>query len=105
MLMRGLADNFCSTLLRVVATSAPIGRPDRDVVDPARFEELGRLCFTQLIELRHRGAFSAVSQTFAAFCKRTYSVEDDGLKALPEKWYQVGRQPFNCAIVWSLTPY
>ncbi|OAF99231.1 HEAT repeat protein-like protein [Paraphaeosphaeria sporulosa] len=83
---RGLKE--ASTLLRVIATRAPIGRQDRDVIDPARFEELGRSCFTQLIELRHRGAFSAVAQTFAAFCRRTYFVGDDALKALPEKWYQ-----------------
>ncbi|KAL1605095.1 hypothetical protein SLS60_004638 [Paraconiothyrium brasiliense] len=83
---RGLKE--ASTLLRVIATRAPIGTQDRNLIAPARFEELGRLCFTQLIELRHRGAFSAVAQTFAAFCKRTYSVNDECLQALPEKWYQ-----------------
>ncbi|KAL5444724.1 hypothetical protein PMIN07_003330 [Paraphaeosphaeria minitans] len=83
---RGLKE--ASTLLRVIATRAPIGRGNQDVIDPARFEELGRLCFTQLIELRHRGAFSAVAQTFAAFCRRTYFVNDEGLQTLPEKWYQ-----------------
>ncbi|KAF2448148.1 hypothetical protein P171DRAFT_352773 [Karstenula rhodostoma CBS 690.94] len=83
---RGLKE--ASTLLRVIATRAPIGKNDRDVIAPARFEELGRLCFTQLIELRHRGAFSAVAQTFASFCRRTYFVDDEDLQALPEKWYQ-----------------
>ncbi|KAJ4298165.1 hypothetical protein N0V90_006064 [Kalmusia sp. IMI 367209] len=77
-----------STLLRVMATRAPIGSQDRDVITATRFEELGRLCFTQLIELRHRGAFSAVAQTFAAFCRRCYTSDDDVLRGLPEKWYQ-----------------
>ncbi|KAF1964175.1 HEAT repeat protein-like protein [Bimuria novae-zelandiae CBS 107.79] len=83
---RGLKE--ASTLLRVLATRAPIGNQERDVITPIRFEELGRLCFTQLIELRHRGAFSAVAQTFAAFCRRCYSVEDESLRGLPQKWYQ-----------------
>lgn len=63
------------------------------MIAPARFEELGRVCFTQLIELRHRGAFSAVAQTFAAFCRRTYFVDDEDLQALPEKWYQASYPP------------
>lgn len=78
-----------STLLRVIAARAPIGDQERDMITPTRFEELGRLCFTQLIELRHRGAFSAVAQTFATFCRRCYSVDDEHLRGLPEKWYKV----------------
>jgi hypothetical protein len=83
---RGLKE--ASTLLRVMATRAPIGNQDQDIIIPSRFEELGKLCFTQLIELRHRGAFSAVAQTFASFCRRCYSVNDESLRGLPEKWYQ-----------------
>ena len=83
---RGLKE--ASTLLRVIATRAPIGDQDKDMLTPSRLEELGRLCFTQLIELRHRGAFSAVAQTFASFCRRCYSVPQKDLQELPEKWYQ-----------------
>lgn len=83
---RGLKE--ASTLLRVIATRAPVGTRDRDLISPTQFEELGRLCFKQLIELRHRGAFSAVAQTFAAFCRRCYSVDDESLRSLPNKWYK-----------------
>ncbi len=59
------------------------------MLSAAKFEELGRLCFMQLLELRHRGAFSTVSHTFAAFCRRCSSSSILELRALPEKWYQV----------------
>jgi hypothetical protein len=68
---------------------APIGDDERALISPALFERLGQLCFTQLLELRHRGAFSTVSQTFAAFCKRCVSSNILALRALPETWYQV----------------
>ena len=32
------------------------------------YQSIGELVFEQLAELRHRGAFSTVSQTFAAWC-------------------------------------
>jgi hypothetical protein len=70
-------------------TKAPIGEDDRALMSPNLFEKLGKLCFTQLLELRHRGAFSTVSQTFAAFCRRCVSSKIPELRALPEIWYQV----------------
>lgn len=83
---RGLKE--ASTLLRAIVTKAPIGYTDRDCLTPELFEQLGRLCFTQLLELRHRGAFSTVSQTFAAFCRRCVTSKIAALQALPEVWYQ-----------------
>ncbi|KAH9867871.1 hypothetical protein IAQ61_007175 [Plenodomus lingam] len=83
---RGLKE--ASTLLGTVVTKAPIGHGDRDFLTPESFEQLGRLCFTQLLELRHRGAFSTVSQTFAAFCRRCVTSRIPELQALPEAWYQ-----------------
>ena len=68
---------------------APIGDDERALISPGLFEKLGRLCFTQLLELRHRGAFSTVSQTFAAFCRRCVSSNQPTLRGLPEIWYQV----------------
>ena len=70
-------------------STAPIGNDERALISPALFEQLGRLCFTQLLELRHRGAFSTVSQTFAAFCRRCVSSNIPALRTLPETWYQV----------------
>jgi hypothetical protein len=76
---RGLKE--ASVLLRVMITKAPIGDDERALISPALFEKLGRLCFTQLLELRHRGAFSTVSQTFAAFCRRCVSLQIPTLRA------------------------
>ncbi|KAH8724346.1 HEAT repeat protein-like protein [Phaeosphaeriaceae sp. PMI808] len=83
---RGLKE--ASVLLRVIITRAPISDDEHSLLTPAHFERLGRLCFTQLLELRHRGAFSTVSQTFAAFCRRCASSAIPALRALPEIWYQ-----------------
>jgi hypothetical protein len=78
-----------SVLLRTVISKAPVGDKESDLMTPELFEKLGRLCFTQLLELRHRGAFSTVSQTFAVFCRRCVSSNIPSIRALPEMWYQV----------------
>ncbi|KAE8856963.1 hypothetical protein PTNB29_08030 [Pyrenophora teres f. teres] len=83
---RGLKE--ASVLLRTIISKAPVGDKESDLVMPQLFEKLGRLCFTQLLELRHRGAFSTVSQTFAVFCRRCSSSNLALLRALPEMWYQ-----------------
>lgn len=82
-----------SALLRAIISKAPVGQENSCSIfgipqlDP-KFEMLGRLCFTQLAELRHRGAFSTVAQTFAACCQRCANVENDSIRTLPETWYQ-----------------
>jgi len=53
------------------------------------FKALGDLAFTQLAELRHRGAFSTVSQTFAACCVRCTGSKTATVEALPRIWYRV----------------
>lgn len=78
-----------SILLRAIISRAPIGANLDSLISHENFETLGRLCFTQLVDLRHRGAFSTVAQTFAAFCQRCFSVDDEVLTILPGKWYQV----------------
>lgn len=70
-------------------TKATIGVDEQAMITPDVFERLGRLCFTQLLELRHRGAHSTVAQTFAAFCRRCATSKIPKLQALPEAWYQV----------------
>ncbi|KAF2085259.1 hypothetical protein K490DRAFT_46993 [Saccharata proteae CBS 121410] len=78
-----------STLIRVVVAKAPFNLPDGTVVlETSEFEELGRLCFLQLAELRHRGAFSTVAQTFAACCLRSSRSSDPAIRQLLESWYQ-----------------
>jgi hypothetical protein len=78
-----------SILVRAMISRAPIGANQDSMIRHESFETLGRLCFTQLVDLRHRGAFSTVAQTFAAFCRRCLSANDEVLMVLPEKWYQV----------------
>lgn len=82
--------NDCSTLLRVVISKAPF-QPDGDtsLLEVSDFRSLGKLCFTQLAELRHRGAFSTVAQTFAACCLRCTRTNHEMIRTLPFTWYQV----------------
>jgi hypothetical protein len=62
-----------SSLVRVIAIKAPVG--DKGLLSNSDFETLGALIFTELSELRHRGAFSAVAQAFAACCLRCNSLK------------------------------
>ncbi|KAL6704178.1 hypothetical protein ACN47E_008435 [Coniothyrium glycines] len=77
-----------STLLRTIISRAPIGLDEKDFITPELFARFGRLCFIQLLELRHRGAFSTVSQTFVALCRRCTSSNVPELRALPQVWYK-----------------
>lgn len=60
-------------------------------------QKLGNLAFTQLAELRHRGAFSSVSQTFAACCRKCAQADQlsdpqinpSPISRLPVHWYKV----------------
>ena len=81
-----------SILLRTIIFKAPIGAREGCIIGYESFETLSQLCFTQLVDLRHRGAFSAVAQTFAAFCRRCLSTDDKVLLVLPDRWYQVCSQ-------------
>lgn len=74
---------FHATMLNVTygpATEHGLQRED--------FERVGQISFTQLAELRHRGAFSTVSQTFATCCQRCSSSKDPSIQELPKAWYQ-----------------
>ncbi|ORY10759.1 putative death-receptor fusion protein-domain-containing protein [Clohesyomyces aquaticus] len=82
---RGLKE--ASVLIRTMALKAPVGNSESTILTPETFERLGRLCFTQLAELRHRGAFSTVAQTFAVFCRRCVALDNEKLRSLPEEWY------------------
>jgi len=53
--------------------------------------EAGDLCFTQLAELRHRGAFSTVAQTFAAVCQQCSISRTDATRQLTRRWYQASQ--------------
>ena len=52
----------------------------------ARF---GELTFCQLLELRHRGALSTVSKTFAIWCASCAGSKVEELAAMPIEYYRV----------------
>ncbi|KAK5745012.1 hypothetical protein LTR17_001763 [Elasticomyces elasticus] len=57
---------------------------------PARstqIQELSELCFTQLAELRHRGAFSTVAQTWIACCVASRDLCTESGRQLLPHWY------------------
>ncbi|KIW02506.1 uncharacterized protein PV09_06306 [Verruconis gallopava] len=64
-----------SSLLRALVSRASVGDREDCLLTPVQFETLSRLAFTELVELRHRGAFSAVSQSFAACCSRANTLK------------------------------
>lgn len=65
------------------------------------FRGVGNLAFTQLAELRHRGAFTAVSQTFASCCRRCTNSKDPNIASLPKLWYKVSN-PDHSLIEYQL---
>ncbi|KAI5295035.1 hypothetical protein KEM52_002538, partial [Ascosphaera acerosa] len=74
-----------SLLLHAVLTNRTYAPPDR--ITDADLSAIGELTFAQLAELRHRGAFSTVSQTFAACCQRCGASDDPRVRALPPQWF------------------
>ncbi|KAI9712129.1 MAG: hypothetical protein M1820_001838 [Bogoriella megaspora] len=48
---------------------------------------LGNLCFDQLVELRHRGAFAIVAQTFATSCSKCVNSQDRTVQSYLDAWY------------------
>ena len=80
-----------SNLLRTLAlTGKNRGRAGFIIPSSENFARIGDLTFNQLSSLRHRGAFTTVSQTFATCCQHSKYIEEnnDG-QALLSKWYQV----------------
>ncbi|TKA79768.1 hypothetical protein B0A49_02661 [Cryomyces minteri] len=78
----------------LVARAIVIHIPPRDVfMDSTNqtpyLDRLGRLAFTQLAELRHRGAFSTAAQTFAVCCVRCEATKDPLFRTLLDEWYKL----------------
>ncbi|KAI1353162.1 putative death-receptor fusion protein-domain-containing protein [Xylaria sp. FL0043] len=80
-----------SNLMRTVAQNARYDRKDGYLAPSQQnFEDIGNLTFDQLSNLRHRGAFSTVSQTFTACCQLVQNslVHQSDNNDLLEKWYE-----------------
>ncbi|KAF4124146.1 hypothetical protein GMORB2_5862 [Geosmithia morbida] len=81
-----------SNLMRTVVLT--IRNKDMEgVISPssASFAKIGNLSFNQLSTLRHRGAFTTVSTTFATCCQQTKYLGFDGASrgdGLLEEWYK-----------------
>ncbi|KAI2630954.1 hypothetical protein GGR54DRAFT_584917 [Hypoxylon sp. NC1633] len=78
-----------SNLMRTIASNA---RQNlwQGLLTPSRenFEAIGKLTFDELSSLRHRGAFTTVSQTFTSCCQLVkYFPNEDGAGLLDE-WYE-----------------
>ncbi|KAI0186937.1 putative death-receptor fusion protein-domain-containing protein [Xylaria flabelliformis] len=80
-----------SNLLRTIAQTACHDRK-HGFLAPSRqnFEDIGNLTFDELSNLRHRGAFSTVSQTFTACCQLVNCIPTDQKNDvdLLQQWYK-----------------
>lgn len=82
--------NAGSALMRVIITKATFSNARATaILGVEDVGDLGKLCFVQLAELRHRGAFSTVAQTFASCCLRCSQIDDPAVQRLPKAWYEV----------------
>ncbi|KAJ5960846.1 Armadillo-like helical [Penicillium vulpinum] len=77
-----------SLLLHATMVNTSYGPSGNDGLNWTDFSNIGSVSFTQLAELRHRGAFSNVSQTFATCCQRCSSSKDPSIRELHKTWYQ-----------------
>ncbi|KAI0887401.1 putative death-receptor fusion protein-domain-containing protein [Annulohypoxylon maeteangense] len=79
-----------SNLMRTIANCARQGQ-GRGLLVPSRqnFEAIGRLTFDELSNLRHRGAFTTVSQTFTSCCQlvKYFPLESNDGSSLLDEWY------------------
>ncbi|KAL1305789.1 hypothetical protein AAFC00_003953 [Neodothiora populina] len=76
-----------SLVMRTMAKSCPIIDCTESLMTSDQLKDLGDLSFTQLAELRHHGAFSTVSQTFATCCTRAYQCGGATTEFLDD-WYK-----------------
>ncbi|BAE58712.1 unnamed protein product [Aspergillus oryzae RIB40] len=89
---RALRESSSSLLLYATLANRTYGPTGELGLTKSDFEMIGVASFTQLAELRHRGAFSTVSQTFATCCLRCGQSSDPEIASLPHNWYQEARK-------------
>ncbi|KAK5111618.1 hypothetical protein LTR85_011796 [Meristemomyces frigidus] len=77
-----------SLLLGVLVSAGTKATPNpEEVKDSQRLNDLCGLCFAQLAELRHRGAFSTVAQTWITCCTRSSGSAEDSAPRKLYAWY------------------
>ncbi|KAI1096449.1 putative death-receptor fusion protein-domain-containing protein [Rostrohypoxylon terebratum] len=79
-----------SNLMRTIANNSR-QKGGHGLLSPSRqnFEAIGRLTFDELSNLRHRGAFTTVSQTFTSCCQlvKYFPVKSGDGPSLLDEWY------------------
>ncbi|UNI14405.1 hypothetical protein JDV02_001035 [Purpureocillium takamizusanense] len=76
-----------SNLMRTMILSFRNGSREGFLIpDPETFESIGNLTFKELVNLRHRGAFTTVALTFATCCQNAKHVKQGAV--LLDCWYQ-----------------
>lgn len=73
----------------MVTTKGYIPPSIRESTDYEGYYTFGHQAYTQLAELRHRGAFSTVSHTFAACCLLCARSSQLAIREHPKTWYKV----------------
>ncbi|KAL4864834.1 hypothetical protein BDV12DRAFT_7425 [Aspergillus spectabilis] len=81
-----------SMLVHATLSNATYGPEGETGLTRDDYEKIGRSSFTQLAELRHRGAFSTVAQTFASCCQRCGQSSNTDISTLPLLWYQEAKK-------------
>ncbi|KAK1140581.1 hypothetical protein N8T08_010218 [Aspergillus melleus] len=81
-----------SLLLHATLANSTYGPQGLSGLTYEDYKKIGTTSFTQLAELRHRGAFSTVSQTFATCCLRCGQSSNPEISDLPNQWYQDARK-------------
>lgn len=79
-----LLTDLISGIVQVLARKAPIGV--QGLLSENEFVAMCSTVFMELSNLRHRGAFSAVAQAFAACCSRCHQLSHHELL---DKFYKV----------------
>ncbi|KAH0544924.1 hypothetical protein FGG08_001004 [Glutinoglossum americanum] len=76
-----------SAVLRTIISKATHDpQSELSIIHERDIRAIGQLSFKQLAELRHRGAFSTVSLTFAACCQRC--LKEKSMSPLLSVWYK-----------------
>jgi len=83
-----------SLLMRSIAKNCPLSDTGDALMDTKHLRNMGDLSFTQLAELRHRGAFSTVAQMFATCCLRSNNGPETTRRNVKE-WYEVSFGVFH----------
>ncbi|KAI1467217.1 putative death-receptor fusion protein-domain-containing protein [Daldinia caldariorum] len=79
-----------SNLMRAIASNASHQSPGLLAPSRANFETIGMLTFDELSNLRHRGAFTTVSQTFTSCCQlvKWFPHPSSDKPGFLDQWYE-----------------